>query len=98
MDESLERKDEDLEIQPVSALERENKITSGNVIVFSGIYESKEIEQEVPMGKRRYSIEFQCQDFLDVLISTTTSKEIKDYKLREFHKMIERYKQLRKIY
>tara|TARA_Y200000002_G_scaffold383222_1_gene404148 strand:- start:4000 stop:10041 length:6042 start_codon:yes stop_codon:yes gene_type:complete len=77
--------------------ELEKVLLEANDVVFSFGEEFAPIEQfvEKDTAKVRYSIEAQCNDLLDEMLSTIPNSERTRRILREIHTIIERFKQLR---
>lgn len=77
--------------------ELEKVLLEANDVVFSFGEEFAPIEQfvEKDTAKVRYSIEAQCNDLLDEMLSTIPNSERTRRVLREIHTIIERFKQLR---
>lgn len=77
--------------------ELQKVLLEANDVIFSFGEEFAPIEQfvEKDTAKVRYSIEAQCNDLLDEMLSTIPNSERTRRVLREIHTIIERFKQLR---
>ena len=61
-------------------------------------FEPVTTNEEKPMTNVRYSIEAQCNDLLDEMLSTIPDSERTRKVLKNIHTMIERFKQLRSLF
>ena len=80
------------------SIDRKAQLIDGDAIQFGDELDELEFEIDVPENEMRYSIETQCNDLLDDLLSTISTAERTRTVVNLLHRMITRFQQLREIY